>query len=76
MSVAGKTALVTGAGTGIGRATAQLLAERGARGVAAGLQPDALRETVKTITDVGGMAIAVDADVSDPDAIETVAARA
>jgi 3-oxoacyl-[acyl-carrier protein] reductase len=76
MSVAGKTAIVTGAGTGIGRATARLLAERGARVVAAGLQPDALRETVKTITDAGGAAIAVDADVSDPDAIEAVAARA
>jgi 3-oxoacyl-[acyl-carrier protein] reductase len=76
MSVAGKTAIVTGAGTGIGRATARLLAERGARVVAAGLQPDALRETVKTIADAGGAAIAVDADVSDPDAIEAVAARA
>jgi 3-oxoacyl-[acyl-carrier protein] reductase len=76
MSVAGKTAIVTGAGTGIGRATAQLLAERGARVVAAGLQPDELRETVKTIIDAGGTAIAVDADVCDPDAIEAVAARA
>ena len=76
MSVAGKTAIVTGAGTGIGRATARLLAERGSRVVAAGLQPDALRETVKTITDAGGTAIAVDADLSDPEAIETVAASA
>jgi NAD(P)-dependent dehydrogenase (short-subunit alcohol dehydrogenase family) len=76
VSVAGKTAIVTGAGTGIGRATAQLLAERGARVVAAGLQPELLRETVGTIAGAGGDAIAVDADVSDPDAIEAVAARA
>jgi NAD(P)-dependent dehydrogenase (short-subunit alcohol dehydrogenase family) len=76
MSVAGKTAIVTGAGTGIGRATAQLLAERGARVVAAGLQPERLRETVAGISAAGGEAVAVDADVSDPDAIEAVAARA
>jgi 3-oxoacyl-[acyl-carrier protein] reductase len=76
MSVAGKTAIVTGAGTGIGRATAQLLAGRGARVVAAGLQPDRLEATVKTITASGGEAIAVDADVSDAEAIEQVAAAA
>jgi 3-oxoacyl-[acyl-carrier protein] reductase len=76
MSVAGKTAIVTGAGTGIGRASAQLLAARGARVVAAGLQPEHLSETVELITAAGGEAIAVDADVSDPTAIEQVAARA
>jgi 3-oxoacyl-[acyl-carrier protein] reductase len=76
MSVAGKTAIVTGAATGIGRATAQLLARRGARVVAAGLQPDRLRETVEAIASAGGEAIAVDADMSDPDAIDEVAARA
>ena len=76
MSVAGKTAIVTGAGTGIGRATAQLLAERGARVVAAGLQPEALSETVEAITAAGAEAIAVDADVSDTAAIEHVAERA
>ena len=76
MSLAGKTAIVTGAGTGIGRATAQLLAQRGARVVAAGLQPDRLRETVDAITSAGGEAIAVDADLSDPTAIEQVAAAA
>jgi NAD(P)-dependent dehydrogenase (short-subunit alcohol dehydrogenase family) len=75
MSVAGKTAIVTGAATGIGRATAQLLAERGAQVVAAGLQPERLRETVDLIARAGGEAIAVDADLSDPDAIEGVAAR-
>jgi 3-oxoacyl-[acyl-carrier protein] reductase len=76
MSVAGKTAIVTGAGTGIGRATALLLAERGARVVAAGLQPEQLRATLAAITAAGGEAIAVDADVSDAAAIEHVAARA
>jgi 3-oxoacyl-[acyl-carrier protein] reductase len=76
MSLAGKTAIVTGAGTGIGRATAQLLAQRGARVVAAGLQPDRLRETVDAITSASGEAIAVDADVSDPQAIEQVASSA
>jgi len=76
MSVEGRTAIVTGAATGIGRATARLLAERGARVVAAGLQPDELAGTVQAIADAGGEAIAVDADVSDPDAIEAVAAAA
>ena len=76
MSVTGKTAIVTGAGTGIGRATAQLLAARGARVVAAGLQPERLNETVDAITSAGGEAIAVDADLSDPSAIEQVAAAA
>ena len=76
MSVAGKTAIVTGAGTGIGRDTAVLLAQRGARVVAAGLQPERLNETVDAITSAGGEAIAVDADLSDPTAIEQVAAAA
>jgi 3-oxoacyl-[acyl-carrier protein] reductase len=73
VSFAGKTAIVTGAATGIGAATASLLAERGARVIAAGLQPEALRATVDAI---GGAAIAVDADVSDPAAIEKLAAVA
>jgi 3-oxoacyl-[acyl-carrier protein] reductase len=76
VSVAGKTAIVTGAATGIGAATARLLAARGARVLAVGLQPDALRETVAAIEAEGGEAVAFDADVSDPAAIEAVAARA
>jgi NAD(P)-dependent dehydrogenase (short-subunit alcohol dehydrogenase family) len=74
--VAGKTAIVTGAATGIGAATARLLAARGARVLAVGLQPDALRETVAGIVAEGGEAVAFEADVSDPAAIEAVAARA
>ena len=76
MSVAGKTAIVTGAATGIGAATATLLAARGARVLAAGLQPDELRETVAAIEADGGEALAIEADLSDPADIEAVAARA
>jgi 3-oxoacyl-[acyl-carrier protein] reductase len=76
VSVAGKTAIVTGAATGIGAATAALLAARGARVLAAGLQPEALRDTVAAIEADGGEALAVEADVSDPAHIDAVAARA
>jgi 3-oxoacyl-[acyl-carrier protein] reductase len=76
VSVAGKTAIVTGAATGIGAATARLLAARGARVLAVGLQPEALRETVAAIEAEGGEAVAFEADVSDPEAIEAVAAEA
>ena len=76
MSVAGKTAIVTGAATGLGAATARLLAARGARVVAAGMQPEALHGTVAAIAAAGGEAVAVEADVSDPAAIRAVAARA
>ena len=76
MSVAGKTAIVTGAATGIGAATATLLAARGARVLAAGLQPEELNETVAAIEAEGGEALAIEADLSDPEQIEAVAARA
>src|SRR3954464_5768813 len=74
VSVEGKTAVVTGAATGIGRATAELLAARGARVVAVGLQPERLHEAVESIAAAGGEAIALDLDLSDPDAAQAVAA--
>jgi NAD(P)-dependent dehydrogenase (short-subunit alcohol dehydrogenase family) len=73
VSVAGKTAIVTGAATGIGAATATLLAERGARVLAAGLQPEQLEATVAAI---GGNAVAVHADISDPAQIQALADKA
>ncbi|ANP54877.1 NAD(P)-dependent dehydrogenase (short-subunit alcohol dehydrogenase family) [Streptomyces griseochromogenes] len=60
----GRTALVTGAGSGIGRAVALALAAEGARVVVAGRRPEPLDETVRLIEEQGGEALAVIADVS------------
>jgi NAD(P)-dependent dehydrogenase (short-subunit alcohol dehydrogenase family) len=76
VSVEGKTAVVTGAATGIGRATAEFLAARGARVVAAGLQPALLREVADGIVAAGGVAVAVDADLSTETATGAVAEAA
>ena len=76
MSVQGKTAIVTGAASGIGAATATLLAARGARVLATGLQPEELRATIAAIEADGGEAVAIEADLSDPAQIEAVAAHA
>ncbi|MEU3842851.1 glucose 1-dehydrogenase [Streptomyces sp. NPDC028635] len=60
----GRTALVTGAGTGIGRAVALALAAEGARVVVAGRSRASLDETVALIEEAGGTAVAEVADVS------------
>lgn len=61
---ADKVALVTGAGSGMGRATAILLAERGAAVAVVGRRADRLDEVVKEIENNGGRALAVPGDVS------------
>ncbi|MGH7292865.1 MAG: SDR family NAD(P)-dependent oxidoreductase, partial [Myxococcota bacterium] len=65
-SLEGKVAIVTGAGSGIGRASATLLAERGARVVVADLDQAGGKETVGAI---GGSAIFVPVDVADEDSV-------
>jgi 3-hydroxybutyrate dehydrogenase len=67
LSVAGKAAVVTGAGSGIGRATALALADGGAAVAIADLRPDAARAVASEIERKGGRAVALAADVSRPD---------
>src|SRR5690606_35588585 len=64
---AGKVALVTGAGSGIGREIARAFAREGAAVVLAGRRAEALRETAALIEADGGTALAVETDVSVPD---------
>jgi short-subunit dehydrogenase len=68
--------VITGASSGIGRATAQHLAGRGARLVLAARGRDALDDTVAECRDAGAEAIGVPTDVSDPDAVEALAEAA
>jgi 3-oxoacyl-[acyl-carrier protein] reductase len=67
MLLEGKTAIVTGAGRGIGRASARLLAEQGARIVAADLDREGLEETVSTISNSAGNAHTIAGDVTSPE---------
>lgn len=63
----GKVALITGAGSGIGKATALLMARQGATVVALSRTDDETKETVAEIEQQGGKALAVTADISSVD---------
>ena len=64
--LAGQVVWVTGAGTGIGRATALAFAQGGARVVLTGRRPDMLAETAALIERAGHSSLSLAADVSDP----------
>ncbi|WP_214628338.1 SDR family oxidoreductase [Paenibacillus agaridevorans] len=68
--VAGKVAVVTGAGSGIGRAAALRLAEQGAKVVLVDLVDARSEEVEAEIGEKGGEALFVDTDVSDPARVE------
>ena len=64
MRLGGKVALITGAGSGIGRRTALLFASEGASVAAVDIDPVSVSETVAEIEGAGGQGLAVVADVS------------
>src|SRR4028118_1652219 len=70
MQLAGKVALITGAGSGIGKAAALLLAKEGAKIAALGRTEDELKQTVTQIQDADGEAMSVMADISQPDQMQ------
>lgn len=74
--VAGKVALVTGAGSGIGRATALIFAREGAKVVVSDVTVDGGEETVRLVKQAGGEAIFVKADVSQASEVEALVSKA
>jgi NADP-dependent 3-hydroxy acid dehydrogenase YdfG len=71
----GAVALVTGASSGIGEATATTVAELGASVVAVARRRERLDALAKRITDAGGRAEAIVADITDPDQIAHAVSR-
>ena len=70
MSLDDAAVAITGAGAGMGRATARLFAEHGARVASVDVDGEAAGETADLIDDDGGTAVAIEADVSDAASVE------
>ena len=68
--LSGQVAVVTGAGTGIGKASAIALAREGARVAISGRRREPLEETAAEIRRMGGEALVVPGDVSKPEDVE------
>jgi len=73
--VAGRVVLVTGASSGIGEATAKLVASRGAGVVLVARRVDELDRVAAEITRQGGRAWAYPCDLTDPDAVEATVSK-
>src|SRR5262245_7859184 len=69
--LAGKTVVITGGGTGLGRATALRMASLGARVGLLGRRKEPLDETTREIRGGGGVAHGVSCDVRDPQAVKS-----
>lgn len=71
-----KVAIITGAGSGVGRAASLLFAEHGAKIVAADINLEAVEETVAAVAAAGGEATAVQCDVTDAAAVDALVGAA
>src|SRR5687768_10539843 len=67
--LAGKTTVITGGGTGLGRSMALRMASLGAQVAVLGRRPEPLLETVGEIEKGGGKGTAVPCDIRDPEAV-------
>lgn len=70
-----KTALITGAGAGIGRATALLFAAEGAHIAVVERNAEAGQETARLVQEKGGQALFIAADVTEPEQVEAAVAQ-
>jgi NAD(P)-dependent dehydrogenase (short-subunit alcohol dehydrogenase family) len=68
--------VITGASSGIGRATAHALAEHGASVVLAARSEESLQEAAQECEEIGGRALVVPTDVSDKEAVQNLARQA
>ena len=75
LELAGRVALVTGGGSGIGRASALAFARAGARVVVSDVVDKAGRATAQAIRDTGGVAVSQQADVSDAEQVAALVER-
>ena len=71
----GKVAIITGAGTGIGRASALALLENGYQVVLAGRREEKLVETKEMAGPAGSQTLIIPTDVTDPQSVENLFAR-
>lgn len=73
--IKGKVALISGASSGIGEATAELLAKHGVKVALAARRKDKLDELAKRINNAGGQAVAYEADVTNKDVCQNLVER-
>ncbi|MFD0692929.1 3-oxoacyl-ACP reductase FabG [Paenibacillus sp. GCM10027628] len=75
MRLAGKVAIITGGGSGIGKEACQLFAREGAKVIVAEYNEQAGQETAAWIRAAGGEAMSIQTDVSDLDSVERMVAQ-